>query len=108
MIEQPNIPTPAQVLAHELRASPRTAPESSGAAACSAGWKTIDTAPRNGTRFVAMKYGTHPTTAYWALGMKEPTFVFDGWSSDPNALTHWIPLPNAATHAPGANEKPLK
>jgi hypothetical protein len=33
MIEQPDIPTPAQVLAHELRASPRTAPETSGAGA---------------------------------------------------------------------------
>ena len=62
--------------------------------ACSAGWQTMATAPRDGTRFVALKYGTHPTTAYWNESAQPPKFVFENLDLDPSALTHWIALPN--------------
>ena len=62
-------------------------------------WQPIETAPRDGTRFVSLiplglRSGYYkPITTYWCDGLRQPAFVFDGWSTSPQP-THWMPLPD--------------
>jgi hypothetical protein len=56
-------------------------------------WLPIDTAPKCGKKFIAYTNQKRPVIAYWGRGMKNPTFIFDGWWTIKDALTHWIDLP---------------
>jgi hypothetical protein len=61
-------------------------------------WQPIETAPKDGTRFV----GITPTPSrrcpytvsicHWEKGLREPRFIFDDWAKL-EVPTLWMPLP---------------
>jgi len=68
-------------------------------------WQTIDTAPKDGSKFIGFD-GVRPFLCYstkhyvkWPHEEGGPTFR-DGWSGDyydcisPEDPTHWMPLPS--------------
>jgi hypothetical protein len=62
------------------------------------GWQPIETAPKDGRRFVVLipqswrRSDYRPCVAYWERYMKPPRLIFDDWSTSPQP-THWMPLP---------------
>lgn len=55
-------------------------------------WDTINTAPMDGTHFLAYQDGWH-FDCWWHFFPADKVYDWqDAWDSDPNP-THWMPLP---------------
>lgn len=61
-------------------------------------WQPIETAPRDGSRFVGlipksyMRANYKPDICYWETGLTVPQFVFNGWSRGLQPA-YWMKLP---------------
>jgi hypothetical protein len=55
-------------------------------------WQPEDTAPRDGTHFLAYWYGVI-TIAHWNPEVSNWQEAFDGDFDNGGELTHWMPLP---------------
>ena len=89
----------AQAMLREILKAPQPSPAAQPAPAGGANWQDISTAPKDGTRFVAVgnNYGLYSETqhtciAQWFRGC---WMEVSEWNEDSELkyLTHWMPLP---------------
>lgn len=103
------------VLAHKSRYDNEHNPEDVAPAILpvpSEGWLPIETAPKNGKRFIVLAWCKQrqawktSTNAYWCSSMSTPRFIFDGWM---NAVPmFWMPTPATPTAEQIAMAEPLE
>lgn len=68
-------------------------------------WQPIESAPRDGRRFVALIPRKHrqtpyePSICHWERALQKPRFIFDDWGRGPEP-THWMPLPPPPSDTP--------
>ncbi len=67
-------------------------------------WMDIESAPRTGERFCALieakafdRVRYRPVLCWWQSGLREPKFIFDGWSNCQQPKL-WMPLPDSSGH----------